>query len=758
MKAIANGFTNSWHRRWAWIWLGLAAIVIAFVCWTLPHAGITSHVDFLPAMQQGAIAQPVARELSNRAEREVIWAIADSSDTSAAAEEFFGCLYATGAFEKLSGQVSEADRTQWNAFLSQWSVALMPQAITQPLSTPELYAGLVRAALFSPFAGVSAQELTQDPLLLRRARQLLSLGRLSFVDGWLTASDEQGERWRIIVGILKPGVLSNPYSLGMLALEERVAHASVAALYPQARIMGMGTFFEADRYLEQALNQIRHWGFPLLAFFFFLFVFFLRSPRPFFLWLLACVLGTAFGMAVVLLLFGEVHVHVLAMGTALCGFTAAVVVFWIVSCRQQGHRGRSLFFQWLFFSTLAAVSFAPIGWVPFAECREIAVLAVTGMAAVIVTCALWYPFLCRRLAVRFQPWDEWMERGLYAFPQRLAVVVFLLLFGSVVTGIVGKSLGMYAFDLERIQEQQSPGQLNRLLGEDASGRSFVVMGQSLEEALERSEELGKKLDILLARGAIESWSPVSLPSQEQQKQNFALVERAFPLVKDTLANLGIHVASNVYSDKLLPFSSWQSSSFGHLQWARIVRAGETWAVVLYVQASESSWSQLSQLAQFPNIYWLNPQGQQRQEFADAQQTLYLLIAALFILSVLGMTVCRGGKQGVLWTMPALLAAASASWCGLLLPFPTSVFAFLGVPVAFAVGTIFSILASDRLLAPGTRVLGMTLAALSIVGGFSLLCTFDAVAVRNFGYSVVCGTAVAFVAVFSLLRWMGRRWG
>lgn len=665
----------------------------------MPHASIPSHVNFLPSIQRGDIAPDLAQTLSDRAEREVVWAIADPSDggSGAAAEEFYGCLYAMGAFEKLSGQVSEADRDRWNSFLSQWSAALMPRLLAEQLAAPDRYAQLVRAALFSPFSGVSAQELSRDPLLLSRARQFLSFGSLSFVDGWLTASDEAGRSWRIIVGVLKPGALSHPYVLGRIALEEKVARASVAALYPQVRIVGMGTFFQAERSLEQSLGQIRLLGFPLVVFFFILFVFFLRSLRPFLLWLLACMLGTAFGMTAVFLLYGEIHVHVLAMGAALCGITAAIVLFWLASCRQPGHRGRTLFVQWLYFSWLIAFSFVPIGWVPFAESREIAVLAVTGMLSVLVTCAVWYPFLCRRLAWRFQPWEDWLG---------IASCVFLCVVAA--AGLGAENLGLFSFHRSADAMPNTARGLHRLLGEDEYGRNFVVTGITLEEALVKSEELGEKLDELRQRGVVASWSPISLPSQKRQHQNYHLVEQAYGAVKEVLSSQGIALTSNPYSGAVLPFSQWKNSSFGRLEWARVAQAYGMWAVVVYVRAPQSSWPQLAKLGQNLQVYWLNPLARQKQEIHEAQQALFVLLFSLLILSWLGLAVCRGVKQSLFWLTPGVLGAISCICFGSWHSFPNGVFAFLGVPIALACGVYFSVLASQYLLPLGTRLLGITL--------------------------------------------------
>lgn len=754
MRLISSSLNNSAGRRWAWAWLGVFVAVVAYLVWSAPLSRLNSHLDFLPAMREGDIPQEVVNALSDRGEREMIWAVsAPGADGPAAAEEFMGCLFATGAFTKLTGQVSDVDRAKWIAFVSRYAVALIPPPVARALQDPAGYAQFVRSQLYSPFAGVSAAELAQDPLLLSRARQAVAMGRLGYVDGWLSATDDTGEEWRLIFGTLKPGVLANPRSLAMVALEERVARSSVHVLYPKAQIAGMGALFVAANYQEKTFERLRAWFFPLLGLFFLLFVGACHTPRPFFLWLLACVVGTACGVAAVFALFGQMHVHVLAMGTAFCGFTSAFCVYWLVICRQQGFRARALKMQWAFLCLLLALSFAPTALAPFQQCEEVAVLAVVGLAAAVFTCWTWYPFLAQRLPARFQPWEEIFERLAHRSLRPLALFVLVLLLAATAGGLWQlKPAGQPAFTKDRPAAMvQEEAMITQLIGEDPRGRSFVVTGTSLDDVLTRTEALTAKITALFDRGLVRSWSPLTLLSERSQQTNMELVKKALEPASTLLSQAGIAVVAQPYRFELLDEPQWAQSSFGQLQWTRLVKTPRYWASVVYVQASPEGWSQLTQLAQ-PSlgIYWLDRPQIIADGFAGAtfnvleSMGLGLLLMLVFLITRFGV------RSAVYWLGPAVFGMASSAALSGWFAVPFNLFTLLAMlPVATA-ALSFVVILREPALAYGSRLWAVTVAMIGMLGGFSLLFTFSAFAVRNFGLSIACGIAVAYIASLSFL--------
>ncbi len=394
-------------------------------------------------------------------------------------------------------------------------VSLDPEReIPAMLAEPALAESAVRAreALASPTAALVKRTLPADPLGLF-GRRLAALGEespaLSVRDGVLFSRDGHG----VLVLATASSAFDSGHQTRLLA-DIAQAFREVAAADGASLVLEMSgaNRFAVDA--ETAMKRDMWWiaGASFLGIAV-LFLAYFRSPSRFLVSMLPALAGMVVATAGGLAVFGRLDGLTIAFGASLIGVAIDYPIHLlnhlvlVGGARREAVRRLAPSIGLGAFTTMA--SFAGLGLTSFPGFREIAFFAVVGIAGALATTLLVVPFFVgehlaptRSAGATAQALGTLVEasrrhrRALAAVPWLvLAVGLALaprLVWQDDLSTLGNVSPGLQAEE-ERVRERVSPFEM---------GRVAMVTAPDTQTALERGEEVARRLRELATTGAI----------------------------------------------------------------------------------------------------------------------------------------------------------------------------------------------------------------------------------------------------------------
>ncbi|MDR1818423.1 MAG: MMPL family transporter [Puniceicoccales bacterium] len=785
------------HRRLALVWLAAVAAILSVLAWLLPRAKFeTDILALLPrdeAADAGgavtALPADVADACTARLNRQLVWLVADGAGarnaSQPAAQWWFEHLRAMPEFASVGGPVDAAAQRAWGAFwFDHRRELLAPGARERLASDPAGWAQWVLAQIYSPLAGVGSGELSGDPLLLVRARQLAlaaQAGPLTLDGGWPTATDAADRRWRLV----RAELAGSSFDLeGGRALVAKLAalERELAAAHPGASVLRRGTLFYSDYAAAQSKRDISLLGGISLIGVALVILLFFRSWRPLALTLLSTATGAAAGIAALLACFDTVHLVSLVLSTSVIGVSVDYALHCLTERMVHGGERpplaglRELLPALALAFATTALAYAALGAAPFPAFRQLAVFALAGLAAAFLCVVLWFPFLCgkipRRVPAGAAPAARWLRLWREHRWLRIGAPAAVALAGAA---------GLLALrpddDAARLQVfppelRESDRCVAALTGQPAETNWFIVRatGAGAADAVLRGvEQLGARLEKLRAAGGAVSFRLLTdqLPPLERQRANYAAVAAATPVVLRHLreAEVELPAATQPAAPPAVPFrpvtpAEWARSPVSEawrLLWFGDLPDGGAAALVPVAGAADNArmnslaaeltaGAGVSGAAPAPSasVHWLNRRAQVSDTFGTYRWHLERYLALALALAGVVFAVRFGILRGLRSLLPVVLAAGAALGALVLTGQAYNLFALLALVLVLGIGIDYTLFFGNDAAAPTTTLLAVCVDFATTLLSFGVLALSATPAIAGFGVVLVAGLTVAFL--------------
>lgn len=738
----------------------------------------TNLLSLLPAAEIDPVVSGVVAKVQKRFERQMVWLVgADDRDAArAAAVRVHDRLAASGEFADIDLYHDGAPMQALPAFFKNLRFGLLSDELRAQLSRDDdgAFARDVLRRYFSPRSPLSSEIVTLDPLLLLPA-YLGDLGtdvssRIESDDGMLTVRDAD----KVYV-LLTARLKETPFSFDMQARIVPVLadiDDFIGRDFPGGVMIGAGVLPHAIAGTSRAIDEMTNVGFWSVAGIVVLLIAVFRSSVPLLLSLASIGVGVVGGMASCLILFGQIHLLTMVLGSSLLGISIDYSFHFFcrrfdadadwrpVEALQKVLPGISLGL------ITSVIGFAGLWLAPFHGMREIATFCIVGLGFSFGCVVAWYPALARGMR---PVGGGWMLRVLDRYrgawetnTGRLAICALLPL---LVLGGIGIGR-LVVEDNVRLLQTPDPAVIasekktRDLIGRNLSSQFFLVEGVDEADFLRREEALTARLRTLMQDGRLTGYQAISdfVPSPSRQLQAHALLRPRIVGPDSVLAKLAPEVglsdaarADYVEAFEVLdhrppvPLSAWLadpvSGPYRHL-WLGESDGGVMGIVGLKGVFDMAALQGIA--AETAGVHFVDPAGQISALFAKYRhQTGWLTFGSYLVVTLI--LVLRYGAAGSVAVLAVPVCAALFSLgCVGLLGEPINLFNVMALLLVLGVGIDYAIFFREMGREHDSTFLAIALSSITTMLAFGLLVLSTTPAVHSFGLTILIGIVAAFI--------------
>lgn len=747
-------------RRLAAAWFVAVIGLLLLIFWLLPRSQINSSImALLPKENIVGIPADLLDGFNKRLDKQLVWMVspADSQDIEPV-NWWLKQLQTMPELNAVSGPVGEQQQQAWAKFLYQYRYALLDKTSRQRLQQgADAQSQWILSQAYSPFAGVGAQELKNDPLLLIRSAQQSQQQNavsLQLRNGWLASEDGQGRVWYLIHGELKASSYNITSARATVDRLEQL-QLQLREKWPDTQVLQRGTLFYSDYASQQAQQDISTIGvvsglgiilLMLLAF---------RSLKPLLLTLLSLTVGIICGTTATLLIFGEVHIMTLVMSTSVIGISVDYALHYLTERMVHGNEESP---QASLKKLLPALSLAVISssvaylillLAPFPGLQQLAVFAASGLTGAFLTVVCWYPLLAGKLPVRSVAGFRWLHKWLNLWRDSPAIR-FGIPAAMLLTGIAGISLLTVDDDISKLQTlpahlQQQERKIAQLTGQHSDQKWFIVYGDTAEQTLQRLEQLKPELDRLKTDGAFADYRLLPLASLQTQRNNIGLVKRQSSAVIEQLKQAGLPVSEPTITEELLTPEQWLNSVVSdgwRLLW--LSQPDGNSAALVPVNGVNRAGLMQTLAKSTPGVHWVDKRTEFSELFSLYRSHLsWLLVASVLTISLLFAVKFRL-PRGLYCIVPTVLSLLVGLGALGLSGQTLNLFSLLALILVLGIGIDYTLFFSNPKGTASTSMLSIFMAALTTQLTFGLLALSHTQAIAGFGTVLIGGILTAFL--------------
>ncbi len=773
-------------RQRAYLWLAVAALLLLATGWRMfPEPPLeTDLLALLPPTERNPLAEQATGRLGRLTGERAVFLVGGGDPAIArAAATFLAERLASPAFKKLLTRIPTPDPAALLDLYSPYRAGLLPAVPRGAAWTAEVLAARLDARLANPFGG-GALPLAADPFGLFDAwLQALPYQqfRLMSEDGWLTLHSGHAT-WVLVSGELA-GSAFDPTIQKALRARLPAAEAEIQQRWPGVRLLRAGAVFHAAAARESAEREMHVIGLGSLAGIVLLLLLVYRSPGPLALGLLSVGVGLCAAVLSTIAVFGRLHLMTLVFGASLIGEAVDYAIQYFAARMGAGpdwdpRRGLATVLPALAVAlATSVVGYAALAFTPFPAMRQIAVFAISGLAAAWLTVVLLLPWWLARP-------QSWAPGRLLALPGR-----WLALWRARVTP--RRFLGFAAFALllaipgwlrlgadDDVRQliQSPPGlaaqerELRALSGMEAGSQFFLIEGADPQQVLQREEALA---DALAKQDVNMQGISRFVPSCRQQDLARRTLRAALPAARRVLAESGFRAEAVAQwsslverPDACLSPQAWLDSSlstpFRHLWLGRTAHGQASLALPF-------GYRDVAVLAAaghgIAGVTLVDKPGAVSRLFAQYRRLGVFVLAAATLL-ILALLAWRYGARGAAAVLaPVLLAQALAlgvlGYAGVAM----NLFNLLALLLVLGVGINYAIFLHEGArggdgAATSPReaaiLVGVALSAATTLLSFGLLGLSSMPALSGFGITLALGIAIAVLLAPAVLVLAGGR--
>jgi predicted exporter len=760
-------------------WLLIVLALLGWLAWRLGGGPVVNAdlLSLLPSAEQEPVVAEAAARFRERFERRVLFLVAapDANLAHEAADHLLERLEASLNFTDLRLRYGD-DLERIGALYFPHRFQLLAERTREQLHEGDWSAFQrdLLARYVSPVAVLSSELVAQDPLLLLAGflgeRAAATQGRLKVENGYLTAVADD----RVLV-LLSAELAGSPFSF---AVQEHVApliaglRDELPGRFPGTELLVAGVLLHAIAGTERARTEISIVGLGSLVGIVALFLVVFRSWRPLGLSLTVILVGCLGGFAACLLVFGQVHLLTLVLGSSLVGISVDYALHFFCDGFRLGaawspRAALGHIFAGITLGLITTIiGFAGLLFAPFPGLRQMAVFSSAGIAfayGTVVTCC---PLLTRApipphapplLPVLARYTRLWRHR--WGWPQVVGCIF-------IATILAVGCLRLRAEDDIRLLQSPDPAVLREdqrvqaAVGQAPASQFFLVEGRDPGELLAREEALTAQLRALEQAGTLAGHRALAdmLPSPARQTENRALLAA---LIEDDPAQLqrlgdAIGLEDGVLQSYTAAFRGAQGQPpLGLDEWREGPLAAayaDLWlgrtARGLVAAVSLDGVRDAPALRALANpgegVHLIDQVAALSALFGEHRRSTVALTLAAYLAVTLLLELCYGLKGGLVAMAPPLLAAIASLGLLGLLGQPISLFNIMALLLVLGIGVDYALFFRETGVASDTTMLAIALSAITTILAFGLLAFSATAAIHAFGLTVMIGISVAFL--------------
>lgn len=739
--------------------LVLSTVITFFIL--LPQSRINSNLfDLLPSKEEKYNSQLIDGYLSTL-DSQLIWLISDHDHGSDVAAFWSEQLSDIPSIENIQGEKEAASLENYAKSILQYP-SLLPITLIEKINSGE-YLDWIIAQLYSPFSGISINEIQADPLLSARAylvEQLKNAGQASMDNGWITFIEADGKQWYL----LRAELAKN--ATGMLQRKEIVTEINqkiklLDAKFPHHELLQKGSLFYSDYAAKTAEKDITTIGSLSVLGVIIIFFLFFKSWRAISLTLLALSIGILFGTTSVLLVYGEIHLITIVMSTSIIGVAIDYTLFFLTARSLEGDMVsprqtlKTIFLPLLGALLSTCLAYAVLIFAPFIGLEQLAVFTISGLIAVFFTVISWFPSLAIIPMRKHLYFSTIIENYLSAWKKHQYLIF-------ITTGII-VSLAAYGFymlktddDIGNLQTLPSDilnqdQQIGKILGQQNSQQILMVTGDTPELLLQNIEQSYPLLEQWKNENIIEDYRRLPLFSESLQETHLEALDKFYPELNEYYLTNDINNLALPNLKNTISLENWIDSplSEGWNLLFQIYQDQESAFIIPITKVNdmdrliESLIIYSSTLETPQNLFWIDRKNELSDLFTTYREAMqWLLIIALTTITILFM-IFKGCKQGLLSAFPVLMANF----------IPLGILGVMGIPInLFTIMALILVvgMSIDYVLFFGSKnppkvaFITILLAAVISELTFGLLAASDTNAISNFGLILALGIFTALL--------------
>jgi predicted exporter len=745
-------------------WLLVVAVTIGLALRQGP-AFDSSILSLLPKSDQQPLVRAAIEQMSKDFSQRLILVVAGENEqelreaVASMAEE----LALLPDIARVYWQVNDVDIARMRDQLYLYRFSVVDAGIRELLlaGSYQQISDRALARLYGPLSGAGSSVI-EDPFGLYFENTVNRPDRLNIQ---ITNSLLKVAGTEIPAYLLMLTLNGDPFSTG---LQERVLgaiatqHGELSAAIDSIGMSGM--LLHAAAGARQAKSEISTIGSGSLIGIVIIMMLVFRRFKPLLLMMFPVAIGCSFATAMLLLIFDEVHLVTFAFGAGLVGVSIDYALHFLCARRVSPASqvlGKILpgLLLGLFSSVIA---YAALALTPFPGLRQMATFSVFGLCASWLTVVLWFPRLTR--ADMQQPLGAAAKLDTLRrrFP-RLDSSPLLKLMLLVPVGLACMIIwsGDSQDDIRLLQTSpvsllQQEKALHQTLGVSSSSRFLLISADTLEQCLQKEEQLVNHLEDLRDEAIISGYQALSssLPSLRRQNENYELVRQLYQRQLRAFYSL-IKVSPAMLADALAVFEQsaqrrldpnvWKQQIGSEAHQGLLVMHAESAATVIQLtgeldssagprlNALVDSMTGVSYIDQVQNLSDLL--GKYRIQVGD-----WVLIAYLIVLFAL----LRRYKARV-WRIVAPPMLASILTLAILLQFEPGInlFHLLAMILVLGIGLDMGIFLAETDEAPHTW-LAVSLSTVTSLLAFGLLALSDTPVLHHFGITVAIGLSLVWL--------------
>jgi predicted exporter len=760
---MRSSFTRGNLPLFTWAALLLVAIVVAAIHVSKDATWVRSNVfELLPASDYDPLQEQATRVVDKQLATRLLFFLghADRDVAKEAASSLGAVLSDISLLESVMTRVDESQFASVGTFYYAYRARVLSAEQLQLIEDdPDAVALAAMARLYSPFG--AAGDLATDPFLLfpGSLQALQPAGNsLQLDDGFLWAEKDGRHYVFIMANLVSPGLSIAEQEV--LGARVNTALSGLQEASPELDILKTGFPFYAHEATQSAKGEISTIGVGSLIGLLILVMMTFRSVRPLTLIVMSILAGCAIALAVTLSVFGFVHLFTLVFGASLIGVSVDYSFHYIADDAFGGDnwspaQGLTNIFPGITLGLATSIlAYLALTVAPFPGLQQLAVFSSAGLVGAYLTLIAMTRLLRKRFVLHdgavIKRVSAAFLRAWQARPEIAQVIV-----AAVVTALIiaGSSRLQINDDVRMLQAQppelvSQEAAIQELLGIAQAG-TFVLVSAGDDELLLREEErIRVQLDAMIAAGTLDSYQALSrwVPSlQRQETSQRAYTQLLSSKLPGWFGALGVDetttrqtMAELTGNSPALDIDAWlqdpASAQFRHL---RLDTGGAGSASIILLFG-------IDDLDALPDLTVLNKGRELSALFGNYRTRVAQMLAAAYILILLGLTVRYGLRRAGKVLAPPVLAGLLALALISLLGGALNLFNFLALILVLGIGIDFTIFIAEARHDPASTIFAITMSALTTILSFGLLSLSSTFAVHSFGITVLIGIACAYL--------------
>lgn len=521
--------------RSALLWCLLAIVVLILALLKVPDVRIeTSILELLPKQEQTPHLK-VLQERQPDYSTDVIYVISgrNQSGATANARVLDKLLRESVLFSEI---ILELDTSHYgetySGLLDYRFLLLTPEDYQEIEDSPESYILKIKQQLYSPFGLQKAASLGKDPFFtFSNYLESLADSKFDIYQG-VALIEKEGQAFALIrTKVSNQLTLTEQNRLIELNKElkgwaNQRGHEVFSAGLPLYNAMGTMT----------ARQEVSTIGLLSVLAIFMIVIFCFRSIIA----LISVIIAVGFGICIAftacLYLFDSIHLIAIVFGCSLIGVSVDYSFHYLAefygSAQESAQKKLGIVLPGISLGMLSSVlAFSSLSFAPFPGLKQISVFSAVGLVGAWLTVVMLFPYLLKNYQLKIglpfrsyyllylSTWPRWSRK----FSSTL-VLVFVSIF--VVAGVRFKPED----NIKNIEKpnyalKQDEDRVRQLVGSQGDSQFFVVMGESIEEMIDKEQRLAVFIQRAIEKRQISSYSMLSkmYPDAELQKANNQLL-------------------------------------------------------------------------------------------------------------------------------------------------------------------------------------------------------------------------------------------